>query len=127
MDYDYAPAQDKAECFTASPFTPELDQQVNGYNTSPTHLDDLVLLQGLGGWEQQDPTSPDRRSLSTISSVDGMSDLTGIAEDLFSGASASTEAFPGLEMPTVEEEVNTDHAQARVGRSVSRFQSSMGL
>ena len=74
-------------------------------------FDDLVRLNESDAWDMNNPMSPDRRSLSSASSGDGISDFTDLPDMC---------QMPGLEMATLEEDMASSFGQTRPGRSNSR-------
>ena len=88
------------------------------YSATNEEFDDLIRLNENEPWDLSNPMSPDRQSLSSSSSGDGVSDFTDFSE-MCPLPNLNTD-LSGLEMPIVEEDAPADFAPTRRGRSVSR-------
>jgi hypothetical protein len=81
-------------------------------------FDDLVRLNDSEQWISSSPMSPDRRSLSSASSGDGISELADLSE--LSAMPLHSDFSTGLEMPVLAEDVTSTFGQTRRSRSLSR-------
>ena len=89
------------------------------FSATTENFEDLIRLSDNEPWDIGNPMSPDRRSLSSASSGDGVSDFADIPE-MCSMPMLSSDVSSGLEMPTVEEDITTDFVHNRRSRSTSR-------
>lgn len=89
------------------------------FSATTDNFGDLIRLSDAELWMSASPMSPDRRSLSSMSSGDTISDFADLSE-MSSMPSMSSEFAPSIEMPTLEEDVTATFGQSRRSRSVSR-------
>ena len=88
------------------------------FSATTENFDDLVRLNETEHWTSTSPLSPDRRSISSASSGDAVSDFADFSE--LSALPLQSDFPHGLEMPILEEDVTSTFGQSRRSRSVSR-------
>ena len=89
------------------------------FSATTESFDDLIRLNEGEFWGSGSPMSPDRRSLSSASSGDAVSDFADFS-DISTLPSMTSDFSSTMEMPTLEEDVTASFAQNRRSRSVSR-------
>ena len=90
------------------------------FSATTENFDDLIRLNDNELWGSGSPMSPDRRSLSSVSSGgDAISDFADLS-DISTMPSMSSDFSSTIEMPTLEEDVTASFAHNRRSRSVSR-------
>ena len=89
------------------------------FSATTENFDDLVRVNDREMWGPGTPMSPDRRSLSSASSGDAMSDFADLSE-IPAMQSMNSDFTPCMDMPILEEDVTSTFGQPRRARSVSR-------
>ena len=89
------------------------------FSATTENFDDLIRLNDNELWGPGSPMSPDRRSLSSVSSGDAISDFADLS-DISTMPSMGSDFSSTIEMPTLEEDVTASFGQNRRSRSVSR-------
>lgn len=92
------------------------------FSATNEEFDELIRLNENEPWDLSDPMSPDRQSLSSASSGDGVSEFPEFSE-MCSLPNLNSD-ISGLEMPTVEEDAPSHFVPTHRGRSVSRAPAS---
>ena len=90
------------------------------FSATTENFDDLIRLNDHELWGPGSPMSPDRRSLSSISSGDAISDFADLSSDISTMHSMNSDFSSGIEMPILEEDVTASFQPTRRSRSVSR-------